>query len=88
MVRKVQIVGVMSVAFNNRVADRSAEKYVIDRCFLVTVDEGVPRSFCYAGGRGVEVVAITDSLKEEITLSVCWSIQVSVKVTNDNHWAI
>ena len=51
MVRKVQIVGVMSVAFNNRVADRSAEKYVIDRCFLVTVDEGVPRSFCYAGGR-------------------------------------
>ena len=29
MVRKVQIVGVMSVAFSNRVADRSAEKYVV-----------------------------------------------------------
>ena len=42
MVRKVQIVGVMSVALSNQVADRSAEKYVINSCFLLTVEEGVP----------------------------------------------
>ena len=88
MVRKVQIVGVMSVAFSNQIADRSAEKYVINSCFLVTVEEGVPRSFCYAGGRGNEEVAIANSLKEEITLSVCWSVQVSIKGTDDNHRAI
>ena len=40
-----QIVGVMSVAFSNQIADRSAEKYVINSCFLVTVEEGVPGPF-------------------------------------------
>lgn len=84
MVRKVQIVEVMSVAFIKRIADRSAEKYVIHHCLLVSI-EGVPRPFCYAGGRNVEEVAIMDSPNEEITLSVCWSIQVSIYVSNDNH---
>ena len=75
---------VMSVAFNYRVTDRGADKYVIHSCFPVTAEKGVPRSFCYVGRGGNKEVVIAERFKEDITLLIRGSIEMSIEVTNNN----
>ena len=74
---------VMSVAFNYRVTDRGADNYVIHSCFLVTAEKGVPRSFCYAGRGGNKEVSIAERFKEDITLLIRGSIEVTWLLFNN-----
>ena len=78
----------MSVAFNNRVTDGSADEYVINSCFPVAAEKGVPRSFCYAGGGSNKEVAIAERFKEDIALLICGGIKMSIEVTYNNQWTI
>ena len=55
----------MSVAFNYRVTDGSANEYVINSCFPVAAEKGVPRSFCYAGGGSNKEDTIAERFKED-----------------------
>ena len=51
--------------------------------FLVTIEKGVPWSFCYAGRGSNKEVAIADRFKEKITMLVCGSVEMSVEIAND-----
>ena len=48
MIREIQIMMVMSVAFSDGVTNRRAEQYVIHSCFPFTTEKGVTRSLGYA----------------------------------------
>ena len=79
---------VMSVAFSYCVTDRCAEENVIHNCFPVTVEKCITWPFSNARRRCDDKVAVAYGFKKEITLLVSGSTEVSIKVTNENHWAI